>query len=123
MSKAVTRPSRVVSYTTECMVEDQAEAIYTCPANCRALVHLLFISNPNGNTSLTVRWDRSDPTHDDVYIIGGKNMTTGEYIKFDGSYIVLEPGDTVTVTPTGNATPRIDVICTVEEIFLPLISA
>ena len=123
MSKAVTRPSRVISYTTECTVEDAVETIYTCPANCRALMHLLFITNPNGNTSISVLWNRADPAHDDVYVIGGKNMTSGEYIKFDGSYIVMEPGDTMTLTPTGNSSPRIDAICTVEEIFLPLISS
>lgn len=119
MSFNIAKKTRVVTYSIECQTEDQAETLYTCPANSRGMMNLLFLSNIGGNTDVTVRWVRESGTQD-IHILGGKNMTTGDYIKFDGSYIVFEPGDYMEVTPSGNASPHIDVLATVEEIFIPV---
>lgn len=94
------------------------ETLYECPANCRARVPLVYIVNANGNVSVTFEWYRAaDTTH--YYIISGKNLSTGESIQLSDGYIVLEPGDKLEVTPTGSA-PRVDALCTVEEIFIPV---
>jgi hypothetical protein len=79
---------------------------------------LLFLSNANGNTDVSVEWDRGDGTH--VHIVGGKNMVSGEYLQFSDGAVVLEPGDAMHVTASGNTSPHIDALCTVEEIFKPV---
>lgn len=119
MSFNIDKKTRVVSYSVECEVQDQQETLYACPANVRAMMSLLFISNSDGNTTVDVVWQRQNGAQH-IHILGGKNMVSGDYIKFDGSYIVFEPGDVMKITPTSNATPHIDAFCTVEEIFVPV---
>lgn len=116
---ATNKAYRRQSFGVSCLVEDQQEALYTCPANCRAEVEMLFITNPNGNTSVNVRWYRA-ATDDYISLLGGKNLTTGEYILLTGATLVLEPGDEIDVTPSGNSTPHIDATCTVVETFIPV---
>lgn len=108
---------RARTYNVECEVEDQEYTLYTCPDNCRAHMNLLYVVNANGNTTVDIEWERADSSH--MHILGGKNMTAGEFVQWSNAYIVLEPGDTMVVVASGNATPHIDVLCTVEEYFLP----
>lgn len=99
--------------------EDVRGELYVCPNNCRARVVLLFVSNANGNTTVKIEWYRvADSQH--YYIISGKNLGTGEFLQFSDSYIVLEPGDKIEITPSANATPNIHAFCTVEEVFIPV---
>lgn len=96
------------------------ETLYECPSNCRARVPLVFIVNAkgSGNVNVTFEWYRAaDTTH--YYVLSERNLRTGEFIQLSDSYIVLEPGDKLEVTPTGN-TPQVDALCTVEEIFIPV---
>lgn len=116
---ATNKAYRRQSFGVSCLVEGQQEALYTCPANCRAEVEMLFITNPNGNTSVNVRWYRA-ATDDYIFLLGGKNLTTGEYILLTGATLVLEPGDEIDVTPSGNSTPHIDATCTAVETFIPV---
>jgi hypothetical protein len=80
---------------------------------------MLFIVNANGNTSVGSTWyDASSDTS--FHLVGGKNMTSGEYLLLTGATLVLEPGDEIDITPTGNASPNIDAMCTVIETFIPV---
>lgn len=109
---------REKSEIIECTVDAQRETLYTCPANCRARVPLVYIVNANGTASVTFEWYRAaDDIH--YYIINGKNLGEGESLQLSDGYIVLEPGDKLEVTPSGT-TPRVDALCTVEEIFIPV---
>lgn len=109
---------REKSVIIACTTDAQRETLYECPANCRARVPLVFITNVNGTVSIAFEWYRAeDTTH--YYIISGKNLSTGEFIQLSDSYLVLEPGDKLEVTPTGS-TPQVDALCTVEEIFIPV---
>ena len=116
---SITKASRMLTYSTSCTVEDEDVVLYTCPANCRAMMSLLFLSNANGNTDVTVEWYREGGTKH-VHILGGKNIVSGEFLQFDSATIVFEPGDYMQITPSGNSTPHIDALCTVEEIFVPV---
>lgn len=101
-----------------CTVSGTKYTLYTCPAQCRARVPLVFITNANG--TVTVNFEVYKAANATSYfIIGSKNMATGEFIQLSDAYIVLEPGDKLEVTATGT-TPRVDAICTVEEIFRPV---
>ena len=113
------KPARRQSFGVSCEVEGQTEVLYTCPANCRAEVEMLFVVNANGNTTVSGTWyDASQNAS--FSLIGGKNMTAGEYILLTGATLVLEPGDEIDITPTGNASPNIDAMCTVVETFIPV---
>lgn len=122
MALNVTRPSRFKSYHAHCLVDDDTQVLYTCPANTTSYMSLVFVSNVGANASdFSVDWwhaDDSSYTH----IIGGKNLTVGEFLQLSGSFIVLEPGDRIEVTSSntgGAGVPDVDSICTVEEVFLP----
>jgi len=116
---AFKKPTRIITYSVSAQTADQEEVLYTCPANCRAMMSLLFFSNANGNTTVDVNWYRENGTKH-VHIVGGKNMISGEFVQFSDGIIVFEPGDYMTVTPSGNTTPHIDAMCTVEEVFIPV---
>lgn len=113
------KPARTVSYGVSCETENQLEDLYTCPANCRGEVTMLYIVNANGNTTVNCYWYDASQT-ESFSILGGKNMTAGETILLTGATLVLEPGDKIRVQPTANATPNIDAMCTVTETFVPI---
>lgn len=113
------KPARTKSEAVSCEVENQLYTLYTCPANTRAEITMLFVVNANGNTTVSAFWYRS-ALSDSFNILGGKNMGSGEYILLTGATLVLEPGDQIRIMPTGNTTPNIDAMCTVTETFIPV---
>jgi hypothetical protein len=87
--------------------------IYTCPSKYIARMVLLFVTNHgSGNKTVTVKWYDSS-VGASYYIVGGYVLTAYGYLKLDGSYLVLNPGDTLTITPEAGST--IDAAITVEE--------
>ena len=99
-----------------CTVQDQRETLYTCPNNCIAKVPLVYLVNANGNCTVNFEWYVAEQdTH--FFVVGGKNLSSGESVQLSDGYIVLNPGDKLEVTPLNNTTPQIDALCTVEEIF------
>jgi len=84
---------------------------------------LLFITNASSNASdIDVQWYRASVATS-FFIIGGTNLSQGEFIKIDNAFIVLEAGDYITVETTGTAgsgVPDTDAFCTVEEFFNPV---
>lgn len=113
------KPARTRSEAVSCEVENQLYTLYTCPDNCRSEVTMLFVVNANGNTTVSAFWYRASQTTS-YSILGGKNMTVGEFILLTGATLVLEPGDKIQVRPSGNASPNIDAMCTVTETFIPV---
>lgn len=90
-----------------------ANTVYTCPANYIAKMTLLFVSNHGGNNkTVTIQWHDSS-ANENYYIVGGYVLSAYGYLKLDGSYLVLNPGDTVIVTPEAGA--NTDATVTVEE--------
>ena len=119
----IAKNSRTKSEIIAISTDDVPVTLYTCPANSKAHMSLLFITNASTNASdINVQWYRASVATS-FFIIGGKNLTQGEFIKFDGSFIVLEAGDYVTVDTTstaGSGVPDTDAFCTVEEFFNPV---
>jgi len=91
------------------------QAIYTCPANCRSHISLLFVSSVDHNVTVDVELNRADGDH--FHILGGKNLSAGEFVQFDGALIILEPGDQMDVTTTGGSA-HVDSFVTAEEFFV-----
>ena len=92
-----------------------ANTIYTCPNNFVAKMVLLFISNHAGNNK-TVQIQWNDVSAGGTYhIVGGYSLAANAYLKLDGSYLALYPGDTLIVTPEAGSTMSTTV--TVEEYY------
>ena len=122
MALNVTRPSRFKSYGLHAVLDDTAYTVYTCPPNTVAYMSLVFVSNASASASdVSVEWD-DDDSGTPIVIIGGKNLTSGEFIQLSGSFLVLEESDTVKMTTANTAggnDPDVSIIVTVEEVFLP----
>ena len=120
----IAKLSRTKSEIIAISTDDSPVTLYTCPANAKAHMSLLFITNASSNASdVNVVWYRASKSTS-YFIIGGKNLTQGEFLQFDGgAFIVLEEGDYVTVETTdtaGSGVPDTDAFCTVEEFFIPV---
>lgn len=97
------------------LVDGVANTVYTCPPNYIAKMTLLFVSNHGGNNKLvTIQWNDVSAGQS-YYIVGGYVLAATGYLKLDGSYLVLNPGDTVVVTPEAGAS--CDTTITVEEFY------
>jgi hypothetical protein len=73
--------------------------IYTVPTGYQAQWNLMYLHNGGGNTkTITVSWyDKSEDTT--INIFDAYSLASKDYFKFDGgAYVVLEEGDTVTMT-------------------------
>lgn len=116
MTKPITREK---SPLIACTVSGTVYTLYTCPANCRARVPLVFMTNANGTATVNFKIYKAVNTTS-YFIIGGKNLALGEFIQLENETgIILEPGDRLEVTATG-ATVNVDALCTVVEQFIPV---
>lgn len=110
--------NRAKTYNVSCLVRDQEYTLYTCPDNCRAHMNLLYVSNGNGGSpTINIEWNRADGSH--AHILGDKSLSSAEFIQWSQAYIVFEAGDNITAVASGMNGPHVDVLCTVEEYFLP----
>ena len=116
VGRNVTTNSRMKTVNGEFTTDEAQEVLYTCPANCRSHVSMLMVTNIGGNVTVNVTFERAADSST-MHILGGKNMSTGEYILFTGAEMVMEPGDTIEVY-ADNGTPAVDVMATVEEFFV-----
>jgi len=101
-----------------CTVSGTKYTLYTCPVQCRARVPFISLTDFGGAVTVNLELYRAASTSS-FYLLGSKSMATGDRIEISNSYLVLEPGDKLEITATGT-TPRVDAICTVEEIFRPV---
>lgn len=94
-----------------------ANTIYTCPQNYTAKMLLLFVANTtSGNKTVSISW--YDHSESKTYaIVGGYVVSAYGFLKLDGSYLTLNSGDYLTVTPEAGST--MDCTVTVEEYFDP----
>ena len=120
----IAKSSRTRSEIIAITADDVPVTLYTCPANAKAHMNLLFFTNASANSSdVEVEWYRASKDTS-YFILGGKNLATGEFVQFDGgAFIVLEEGDYITLetmNTSGSGVPRLDAFCTVEEFFLPV---
>ena len=113
------KPARTVSKGVICDTEDAVETLYTCPANCRAEITMLFCVNVNGTTTALAKWVRASDSAE-FRLIGGKNLGLGENVLLTGATLVLEPGDTLKCIASGNSSPELDFMCTAIETFIPV---
>lgn len=94
-----------------------ANTVYTCPANYTSKMLLLFVANTtSGNKTVSISW--YDSSEDETYaIVGGYVISAYNFLKMDGSYLTLNSGDYLTITPEAGST--MDCTVTIEEYFDP----
>ena len=93
------------------------EDVYVCPDNCRAEVTYILVNNSGGSSnSVGVKWYDDSDSYTSNFV-SGKNLSSGEFLQFDGIDLVLEAGDKIQVTP--DSAGHIDSIITVTETFIP----
>lgn len=94
-----------------------ANVIYTCPPNNTSKVELLFIANStSGNKTVSIKWHDVNENKD-FFVVGGYTISAYNFLKIDGSYLVLNAGDYLSVTPEAAST--MDATVSVEEYFDP----
>jgi len=119
----IQQKTRTKSSIVDVTTDGTAVTVYSCPLNAKSHMNLLFITNAGSNASdISIDWYRASQTTT-YAILGGKNLSAGEYIQFSHSFIVLESGDTISITTSNTAgagIPDVHCFCTVEEFFIPV---
>jgi len=91
------------------------ETILTVPTKNTGLWQLMYIISLTGNDTPKVYWYDSS-TATEYFIVGGKNLGAGEFIRLDGeAEVVLQSGDEIRVQ--NSSTNTVTYIATVE--FVP----
>jgi hypothetical protein len=91
------------------------DTILTVPTKNTGLWQLMYIISLTGNDTPKVYWyDVS--TNTEYFIVGGKNLGAGEFVRLDGeAEVVLQSGDQIRVQ--NSSTNTVTYIATVE--FVP----
>ena len=81
------------------LTPEVANTLFIVPAGYKAEVSLLFISNHTGNNKLiSAYWQHAHDITHKIRIIDNYILTASEFIKFDGSTIVMQSGDSMVLT-------------------------
>ena len=104
---------RVSAVTTR--TNTTKETILTVPTKNTGYWKMMYIISLTGNDTPKVYWyDASTST--EYFIVGGKNLGAGEFIRLDGqAEVVMQAGDEIRVQNSGTQT--VTYIATVE--FVP----
>ncbi len=89
--------------------------ILTVPTKNTGYWQLMYIISLTGNDTPKVYWYDSS-TNTEYFIVGGKNLGAGEFVRLDGeAEVVLQAGDEIRVQ--NSSTNTVTYIATVE--FMP----
>jgi hypothetical protein len=78
---------------------------------------MLLLTGVTGTPSVKAFWNTNG---DQVHILGGKNIAVGEFVLFTGATLILQAGETLTVSGTSGSAIHLDATCTVTETFIPI---
>ena len=82
------------------LVAEVANTLFIVPNGFKAEITLLFISNATGNNKLvSAYWQHAHDASHQIKIIDSYLLAATEFIKFDGSSIILQSGDSIVITP------------------------
>ena len=93
--------------------------VYTCPANHKAIIKELWLTNVDGTNAVdaTLKWT-DDSDSDAAYsLLSTKSIAADSYLRIDGANIVLEAGDILKAQ--AGAANDLMVSAFVEEIYTP----
>ena len=111
------KPVKLRSVGTN-LIAGVANRVYTCPTNHTAKVELLFVaSTTSGNKTVSIKWHDTS-LNTEYFIVGGYTISAYNFLKIDGSYLVLNSGDYLVITPEAGSVT--DATISVEEYFDPM---
>ena len=93
--------------------------VYTCPANHKAIIKELWLTNVDGTNAVdaTLQWT-DDSDSDAAYsLLSTKSIAADSYLRIEGGNIVLEAGDILKAQ--AGAANDLMVSAFVEEIYTP----
>jgi hypothetical protein len=85
--------------------------LFTVPAKNTGLWNMMYIISLAGNETPKVYWYDSH-TSTEYFIVGGKNLGTGEYILLSQAQVAMQENDEIRVQNTG--TNDVTYIATIE---------
>lgn len=85
--------------------------LFTVPAKNTGLWNMMYIISLVGNETPKVYWYDSH-TSTEYFIVGGKNLGTGEYILLSQAQVAMQENDEIRVQNTG--TNDVTYIATIE---------
>lgn len=85
--------------------------LFTVPAKNTGLWNMMYIISLVGNETPKVYWYDSHTTNE-YFIVGGKNLGTGEYVLLSDASVALQENDEIRIQNTG--TNDVTYIATVE---------
>ena len=90
-----------------------SDLFFTCPEGYRASWVLLYVINNTASAkAISATWYDASANHD-IHIFDVYPVSTKNYIMFDsGAWVMLEEGDTVTISAEAGASA--DCICSFE---------
>ena len=90
-----------------------ANTLFTVPTGYKAEVSLLFVSNHTGNNkTISAYWQHAHDITHQIIIVDSYPLAATEFIKFDGSTIVMQAGDSMVLTP--EAASAMSAIATID---------
>ena len=101
------------------LTDTSLTTVYTCPANHKAIVKELWLTNVDGSNAVdaTLKWT-DDPDSDAAYsLLSTKSIAADSYLRIEGGNIVLEAGDILKAQ--AGAANDLMVSAFVEEIYTP----
>ena len=87
------------------------QLLYKVPAKNTGLWNMMYIISLVGNETPKVYWYDSHTTNE-YFIVGGKNLGTGEYVLLSDASVALQENDEIRIQNTG--TNDVTYIATVE---------
>ena len=85
--------------------------LFTVPAKNTGLWNMMYIISLAGNETPKVYWYDSH-TSTEYFIVGGKNLGTGEYILLSQAQVAMQENDEIRIQNTG--TNDVTYIATIE---------
>lgn len=85
--------------------------LYKVPAKNTGLWNMMYIISLVGNETPKVYWYDSH-TSTEYFIVGGKNLGTGEYVLLSDAHVAMQENDEIRVQNTG--TNDVTYIATIE---------
>ena len=101
------------------LTDTNLTTVYTCPANYKAIVKEIWLTNVDGTNAVdaTLKWT-DDSDSDAAYsLLSTKSIAADSYLRIEGGNIVLEAGDILKVQ--AGAANDLMVSAFIEEIYTP----
>jgi hypothetical protein len=101
------------------LTDTNLTTVYTCPANYKAIVKEIWLTNVDGTNAVdaTLKWT-DDSDSDAAYsLLSTKSIAADSYLRIEGSNIVLESGDILKAQ--AGAANDLAVSVFIEEIYTP----